>query len=144
MTFPFAQLRLTISMHIQAITNSWTLLNFCIIVDFALCWLRFGSVWIQVRKNDQRLLATMEFHPVSPQLQSLTPKIQCNMQIVRIRLTKIIDIRNLFNAVTIAETMRCIYQILHTVRVCSDVMMSLFVCVCVALEGLFCLWTNWS
>lgn len=136
MTFPFAQLRLTISMHIHAITNSWTLFNFCIIVDFALCWVRFGCVRFGLvlnsssKKNDQRLLATIQFHPVSPQLQSLTPKIQCNMQIVRIRLTKIIDIGNLFNYCSNygGDEAKSIYRILHTARVCSDVMMSLFLC----------------
>lgn len=74
--------RLTISMHIHTITF---VRNFCIIVHFSA--FAFISVEFLARKSDQQC----NFKPTTvPQMQPFTPDIQCNMQIVWIRLVRIV------------------------------------------------------
>lgn len=93
MTFPFAQLRLTISLHVHTIIfNAYMQLNFCIYCSFFCVFFHSPSseFWHEKVTNNGIFVAVL------PQIQLFTLKIQCNMQIAWIRLTKIINIGNLF------------------------------------------------
>lgn len=89
MTSPFAPFRLSISMHIHA---NYQFTNAPQFLHYSLHSIRFWIFfWHEKVTNKENLQL------VPPQMQLLTPKIQCNVQIAWIRLNRIINIGRFFS-----------------------------------------------